>query len=56
MFYLNACICIMCMPVGSLGTRVINSYELLYECWESNLDPLQEQQIKRWILITELSF
>lgn len=37
----------MCMPVGSLGTRVINNYELPYECWELNPDPLQEQQIKR---------
>ncbi|CAO2588434.1 hypothetical protein LEMLEM_LOCUS4978 [Lemmus lemmus] len=31
--------------VESPGTGVTDSYELLFECWELNLGPLEEQQM-----------
>jgi len=39
-FYLHIC---LCEGVGSLGTGVMDSCELLCGCWELNLESLKEQ-------------
>lgn len=45
-------VCTTCMPgnpqkseegIGSSGTEVIDCCEQLYECWELNLGPLEDQ-------------
>ena len=39
--------------IRSPGTGVTNNCKLLYSCWESNLDPLEEQPV---LLTTGLPF
>jgi hypothetical protein len=41
-----------CKVVGYLGTRVTDTHELPYGCWELNLGPLEEQTV---LLTTEPS-
>lgn len=45
MFCLRAHVCTMYVSVGSLGTGVVDGCAPPFECWDSNLRPLQEHQV-----------
>lgn len=51
LFCLHACLCISCMPgtckdsIRCPRTRVTDGFMPPYGCWETNLGPLEEQQL-----------
>ena len=45
MFYLQACMCTMILPVLCPGARVINSCETSHRCLKLNPGPLEEQPV-----------
>lgn len=52
MFCLHLTMCSMCVSVRPLGTGAMDGWQPWCGCWDSNLDPLQQQQV---LLTGELS-